>query len=130
MAVLDKKARHSGTTAIGTSLALQLAAFILVAATLSLARDILIPLALAVLLSFLLVYPVSCLERWRLGRLPAVCVVALFASSILGSLGWLAFQQMSDLIAELPKHSREIEGKLSGLRDNFSASRFEGKQVL
>ena len=130
MAVENKKAHHLRTTAIGTSPALQIAAFILMAAALSLAREILIPLALAVLLSFLLVYPVSYLERWRLGRLPAVCVVALLAVAILGSLGWLVFEQTSDLIAELPKHSREIEGKLSGLRKHIYASRFEVKQVL
>jgi hypothetical protein len=56
-------------------------------------------------------------------------VVALLASRCWDPWA-LVFEQMSDLIVELPKHSREIEGKLSGLKDHIYASRFEMKQVI
>ena len=48
---------------------------LLVVAALYFAREILIPLAIAVLLAFLLTPAVRRLEGWRLGRVPAVLLV-------------------------------------------------------
>src|ERR1041384_1180350 len=87
--------RHASRLALmGASPVLKLFALVLVAATFHLAREILIPLALAVFLSFILVHPVLVLERWRLGRVASVCLVGLLALLLVGSLGWLVFEQM------------------------------------
>ena len=48
---------------------------VVVAAILYLARDVLVPLVVAILLSFLLAPGVTLLERWRLGRADRKSVV-------------------------------------------------------
>jgi predicted PurR-regulated permease PerM len=60
----------------------------LVVAALYWLQAVLIPLALAVLLTFLLSPVVSTLQRRGLGRVPSVLVTALLALSILGGIGW------------------------------------------
>ena len=49
------------------------------------AQEVLLPLALAVLLSFVLTPLVTRLERWRLGRIPSVVVVVLLTCSAIGA---------------------------------------------
>jgi predicted PurR-regulated permease PerM len=51
-------------------------ASLLVVAALYFAREILVPLAVAVLLSFLLTPSVRRLERWKLGRVPSVLLAS------------------------------------------------------
>src|SRR4030095_14341828 len=60
----------------------------LVVAALYWLQAVLIPMALAVLLTFLLSPVVGILQRRRLGRVPAVLVTVLLAFSILGGIGW------------------------------------------
>ncbi len=57
-----------------TSRTSSLAGLLVAAAILYLARDVLIPLALAILLSFLLAPVVRRLEGWRLGRIPSTFI--------------------------------------------------------
>ena len=57
-------------------------------AALYVAKEILLPVALAILLSFLLTPLANRLERWRFPRLFAVLVVAGLSFSILGGVGW------------------------------------------
>jgi len=52
-----------------------LASFAIVIAGLYFARDVLIPLALAIMLSFLLAPLILRLQRWGLGRVPALLIV-------------------------------------------------------
>ncbi len=79
-------------------------------------REILIPLALAVLLTFLLSPLVRALERYRLGRVPAVLlsVALVFAGliSVGGIIGW----QLADLGARLPEYKTNLRTKLEGVR--------------
>src|SRR5438270_12183114 len=70
-----------------------LASIAVVVAALYLAQDVLIPLALATLLPFLLSPLVARLERCRLGRVPAVVVVAALAVGRLGVLGGVVVGQ-------------------------------------
>jgi len=51
----------------------------LVVAFLYFARDVVIPITLAILLSFLLAPAVRWLRRWHLGRVPAVTLTLLIA---------------------------------------------------
>ena len=87
-----------------------------VTAILYLARDVLVPLAVAVLLCFLLAPAVSFLERWRLGRVPATAIVAILSFSIIGAVGWVAANQAVSLAAKLPEYRENIAVKIRALR--------------
>ena len=66
---------------------LTLASIAVVTGALYLAKGVLVPLTLAVLLSFLLSPICDRLERWRVGRIPAVVVTAMLAFTLLGRRG-------------------------------------------
>ena len=89
---------------------------VVVTAILYLARDLLIPLALAILLSFLLAPAVSRLERWRLGRVPATALVVLLGFSLIGAVGWIAGHEAISLAAKLPEYRENIVAKIRAVR--------------
>ena len=62
-----------------------LAATAVVVAALFLAKGVLVPLTLAVLLSFLLSPVCDWLERHKLGRIPAVLFTAVLGFAVLGA---------------------------------------------
>jgi predicted PurR-regulated permease PerM/methylmalonyl-CoA mutase cobalamin-binding subunit len=82
-----------------------------VIATLYFARDLLIPLALAALLTFLLAPLVTRLERW-VGRIAAVLLVVTMIFSMIGMAGWVLTRQLVDLATRLPDYKVNIETKL------------------
>jgi predicted PurR-regulated permease PerM len=79
-------------------------------------QAVLIPLALAVLLTFLLSPVVSTLQRRGLGRVPSVLVTVLLALSILGGIGWTLTRQLVTLADELPRYSLNIHHRIADLR--------------
>ncbi|KAA0593958.1 putative PurR-regulated permease PerM [Azospirillum lipoferum] len=88
----------------------------LIVVTLYVAADILMPIALAVLLGFVLTPIVSRLERWRLGRVPSVlAVVVLLFLAIIG-FGAVVGSQLGDLADNLPAYQRNIHTKIESLR--------------
>jgi predicted PurR-regulated permease PerM/CheY-like chemotaxis protein len=91
-------------------------ATVLTVAALYVAQQVLIPLALAVLLAFLLAPLVSRLERWRLGRVGAVLTVVAVAFAVIGGLGWVVGRQVVRLAEDLPKYQDEIVHKVRRLR--------------
>ncbi len=84
---------------------------VFVIATLYFARDLLIPLALAALLTFLLSPLVSWIERW-LGRIAAVLLVVVMIFSLTGAAGWVLTRQLVDLAGKLPQYKDNISAKL------------------
>ena len=86
-----------------------------VVAILYFARDLLIPLALAALLTFLLAPLVSRLERW-MGRIAAVLLVAAMIFSVIAMAGWVLTRQLVDLAARLPDYKVNIETKIHSLQ--------------
>lgn len=80
------------------------------------AKEVLIPLALAVLLSFLLAPLVHRLERMRLWRVPAVLIVTLASFSAFGLVGYITVHQVNDLAAKLPSYQGNIQHKLKSLQ--------------
>lgn len=78
-------------------------------------RELLIPLALAVMLTFLLSPLVSRIERW-IGRIAAVLIVVAMLFGIIGGTGWLLTRQLIDLAAKLPDYQANIDGKLRTVR--------------
>lgn len=94
----------------------------LIVVTLYLAADILIPIALAVLLGFVLTPIVSRLERWHLGRVPSVlAVVVLLFMAIIG-FGAVVGSQLGDLAENLPTYQRNIHTKIQTLRTASSST--------
>ncbi|MBP2312444.1 AI-2E family transporter [Azospirillum soli] len=94
----------------------------LVVVTLYVGSDILVPIALAVLLSFVLTPIVSRLERWRLGRIPSVlAVVALVFVGIAG-FGMVVGNQIGDLANNLPLYQRNLHAKIESLRSATSTA--------
>ena len=87
-----------------------IAIFVLIITSLYWAQAVLIPVALAILLTFLLSPVAGALERIALGRLPSVMLVAVLTFSLLGGIGWIVTLQFESLANELPKYS-EISGK-------------------
>lgn len=94
---------------------------IAVVAALYLGREVAIPLALAVLFSFLLTPPVALLERTRIGRPAAVITVMLLAFSGFGALAWIGAEQFAGIVTELPGYQANIQRKLDALRSPKSA---------
>jgi predicted PurR-regulated permease PerM len=91
------------------------AGFVLVVSVLSWAQALLVPFALAVLLTFVLTPAVSWLERW-LGRVPAVLVAATLVFTILGLAGWGLARQLDQLAQDLPRFRVNILAKIADVR--------------
>ena len=95
-------------------------ACVLVAA-LYFAQEVLIPLVLAMLLSFLLAPAVRGLERRRLGRALSVVVVAAVAFAAIFRVGWVVAEQVVDVADRLPQYQDEIVRKVRQVRGQGSA---------
>ncbi|MGU3539493.1 AI-2E family transporter [Methylobacterium sp. A54F] len=79
-------------------------------------RDILVPVTLAILLSFVLVPAVRALRRIGLPRVPAVILVVLVAFSALVGVGTLIANEGAQLAADLPRYSITMRDKITALR--------------
>ncbi|MGH6906080.1 MAG: AI-2E family transporter [Geminicoccaceae bacterium] len=93
-----------------------MAGIALVVAALYLGSEILIPLALAILLSFMLAPIVIRLRRWHLGRIPSVLVVVLLVFIGLLGLGSIVATQIVDLAENLPRYEWNLRTKIRDLR--------------
>src|ERR1700761_7298945 len=96
----------------GLSGLLTLAVGVVVVAGLYLGRTVLIPITLAVLLSFLLAPIVNLLRRIHLGRVLSVLVTVVLAVGIILALGGLIGTQIADLAQEVPQYASTIRSKL------------------
>lgn len=95
---------------------------VIVVAVLYLARDALIPLALAILISFVLAPMARALRRLGLPRVPAVvAVVGLTFGAILG-IGALGTTQISQLAEQLPQYQANIREKIRTLKGATNSS--------
>src|ERR1041385_9325058 len=93
-----------------------LVALVAAAAILYLARDVLIPLAVAILLAFLLAPAVRRLERWKLGRLASTLIVGFVGFGLVFGVATIAATQGVSLAAELPEYRQNIVTKIHALR--------------
>jgi len=88
---------------------------VLVIVVLYWAQAVLVPIALAVLLTFVLTPAVGWLERW-LGRVPAVLAAATLVFIVLGLAGWGLARQMDHLANDLPTYRGNILAKIADVR--------------
>ncbi|KAB1073044.1 AI-2E family transporter [Methylobacterium planeticum] len=81
-------------------------------------REIFIPIAIAVLLSFVLGPIVNLLRRLRLPRIVAVGIAVAATLGIVAALATLIGVQLADLAQDVPRYRTTIERKVEGLRDS------------
>ncbi|MDB6078104.1 MAG: putative phytochrome sensor protein [Akkermansiaceae bacterium] len=105
--------RKSSGDALSGLWAICLTAFIV--AVLYVGKDILIPMALAALLTFLLAPAVTRLERW-LGRIGAVILVMLMIVGGTIAAGWTLGRQAVDLANQMPSYKDNIQVKMQSLQ--------------
>jgi predicted PurR-regulated permease PerM len=108
--------------ASSSSKSLVLIAFVLAITVLYFGRQVFIPLALAVVFSFLLTPVVSLLEKIRLRRVPAVLAVLTLSFVLVGAVTWGAAKQLVEIMVQLPDYKDNLDTKIQLLQ----ASR-EGK---
>ncbi|HEX5413885.1 MAG TPA: AI-2E family transporter [Terriglobia bacterium] len=102
---------------------LTLIAVIVVIAVLYFAREVLVPMALAVLLSFLLTPVVVQLEKARLGRIPAVLMVLVLAVALVVAGGWGLAGQLTEIVDHLPTYTANIQKKIQSLHSSGGLNR-------
>jgi predicted PurR-regulated permease PerM len=94
----------------------------LVVAALYLAQGVLVPLTLAVLLSFLLSPVCDWLERRGLGRIPSVLATAVLGFAALGAVAWMAVVQITELAPKMPEYQHNLQAKLHSTNEYLSAA--------
>jgi predicted PurR-regulated permease PerM len=80
-------------------------------------RDIFVPVALAILLSFVLAPLVGLLQRIRVPRGLAVVGVVILAFSLIFAMGSLLATQLTQLAGDLPRYQSTISEKIQSFRD-------------
>ena len=91
-------------------------AFIIIT-TLYFGREIFVPIALAILLSFVLAPLVGVLQRIRIPRGLAVVSVVIFAFVLIFAMGSLLATQLTQLAGDLPRYQSTISEKIQSFRE-------------
>ncbi|MGE5610507.1 MAG: AI-2E family transporter [Bacillota bacterium] len=105
--VEDREGRYSSV--------LLMAAIAIVVAALYFAKSVLVPLALAALLSFLLAPLVKRLQRLGLHRVLAALLATSISFVIIGAIGWIVWSQLIDLASKMPQYQDNIHAKIDSL---------------
>jgi predicted PurR-regulated permease PerM len=91
-------------------------------ATLYFGRDVFVPVALSILLSFVLAPLVHALQDFRVPRAISVIGVVLLAFSIIFVIGGVIATQMTQLAGELPRYESNMRAKIQSLRGTAAAN--------
>jgi len=102
---------------------------VLVTAGLYWAQRLLIPIVLAMLLTFVLSPLVTFLQRGGLGRVPSALLAVLLASVCLVGITVMLAVQLKNLAAELPTHQEQIIEKIKNLQNATKDSWLEEVQT-
>jgi predicted PurR-regulated permease PerM len=93
-----------------------LAALVLATAALYFGKPFLMPVALAVLVSFLLAPLVERVQRTGVGRIPAVIVVCVLIGGLLAGAGWIVARETAEFAEALPEYRANLKAKVQTLR--------------
>src|SRR3974377_1661440 len=85
---------------------------VIIVSGLFLARDVLLPVTLAGILSFMLAPPVRMLQNLRLPRGLAVITVVLLAFAAIFAVGALMARKFTQLAGDLPHYQATISAKI------------------
>lgn len=89
---------------------------VIIISALYVGREVFVPVALAILLSFVLARPVNFLQSLRVPRAAAAIVSVLLAFAVIFALGSLIATQLSRLAGDLPQYQSTIQSKITSLR--------------
>jgi predicted PurR-regulated permease PerM len=103
-------------TTLLSAVATAILGFMIIAA-LYFGREILVPIALAILLSFVLAPVVGLLQRVRVPRGLAVVSVVMIAFALIFAMGSLLATQLTQLAADLPRYQSTMSEKIQSLRE-------------
>lgn len=106
LAAVGKPSTVVGTVVIGA----------VAIAALYFGRDVFVPMALAILLSFALAPPALLLRRCHFGRVPSVVTVVIVAFIAISGLGVLLGNQFAYLAESLPQYQYNITEKIHSLQ--------------
>jgi predicted PurR-regulated permease PerM len=87
-----------------------------VIAALYLGREIFIPLAFAITLTLIMAPAVTWLQKLRLGRIPSVVFVTLVAVAIAGGISWVIFNEVVEVVNDLPSYQQNIHNKIEAMQ--------------
>ena len=90
---------------------------VIIIAMLYFGREIFVPIALAILLSFVLAPMVALLQRIHVPRGLAVVSVAILAFALIFGMGSLLATQLTQLAGDLPRYQSTISEKIQSFRD-------------
>jgi predicted PurR-regulated permease PerM len=107
-----------------------LLALVVVTAALYLAREVLIPLALAILFGFVLAPAARRFEALHLGRFASTLIVVTLFVGLLGTIGWVAGKQVVSLVGKLPEYRVNISKKLRALHSQPTGDLGKAAQAL
>ena len=96
---------------------LTLAVFVVIVTSTYLAREVMVPITLAVLLSFVLAPLVSALRRIYIPRVLAVLLSVVLSLGVILALGGLIGMQIAKLADELPQYRAPIEAKIATVQN-------------
>ena len=113
--ILPATSWRAGGESVSGGLTTVLLAVVVVAA-LYFGRDVLVPVALAVLLSFVLAPLVRLLQLWYIPRTLAVITVVLIAFAAILGAGALVVAQVNQLASDLPQYQSTLREKIQALR--------------
>ncbi len=102
--------------ATASSRLLTLIAFVVVIVGLYFGREVLIPLALALVLTFLFGPVVDLLQKCHFHRVPAVLTVLLLGIALVGFTGWTLTGQLLNIIDQIPSYRSNIHEKIQSIR--------------
>lgn len=103
---------------------------VIIVAIMYLTREVLIPLALAGILSFMLAPPVRMLQRLRLPRAAAVIAVVVIAFALIFVLGRIMAGEVRQLAADLPRYQEELSAKIKDLRGGQGGTLERAQEIL
>jgi predicted PurR-regulated permease PerM/methanogenic corrinoid protein MtbC1 len=95
-----------------------LASVCIVVGGLYFAREVLIPIALAILLSFLLTPAVQRLERWKFPRVAATLIVVGIGVAAIVSIGYIVAHQFVQVVEQLPNYRGQLHEKWEKLKNH------------
>ena len=96
--------------------------FVMVVAVLYFGRTVLIPITIALLLTFLLAPLVGLFRRAHLGRVPSVLLSVTLALGVVLAIGGVIGSQIAALSTDLPQYSAAVEAKISTV-NNYTIGR-------
>src|SRR5471030_2311642 len=85
-------------------------------------RPVLLPLSLAVLMSFALAPLVGLLRHIRLGHVPSVLLSLAFALILLSGIGTFVGSQFAGLASEIPLYQSNIAHKIQSIRGSATGN--------